>query len=137
MATTIHIEAEINAELSKVWNYYTAPEHIVNWNFAHESWCCPSASNDLRVGGTYSARMEARDGSFGFDFGATYNEVAINEKLVYTIGDGRRVEINFTNSDNGTQLSIDFEAESVNPVEMQQQGWQAILNNFKNYTENN
>lgn len=135
--TAIHIKAEINAHVSKTWDYYTSPEHIVNWNFAHESWCCPSASNDLRVGGTYNARMEARDGSFGFDFGGIYDEVEPNVKLAYTLGDGRKVIVNFNARDVKTLLTIDFDAENENPIELQEQGWQAILNQFKHYTETN
>lgn len=133
----INIEATINADTSKVWDYYVKPEHIVNWNFASDDWCCPSAENDLRVGGELKSRMEAKDGSFGFDFGATYNEVNEGKRIVYTIGDGRKVDIDFEDLGDSTKLAIAFEAEGQNPAEMQRDGWQSILNNFKSYTENN
>lgn len=133
----ITIEATINASASKVWEYYTQPKHITNWNFADPSWCCPSASNDLRIGGTYSARMEAKDGSFGFDFEATYDDVRDNEKLAYTMPDSRTVLVNFDEEAGKTKVTTLFDAEGENPIEMQRDGWQAILNNFKSYVEGN
>jgi uncharacterized protein YndB with AHSA1/START domain len=133
----ISIRTTISADKQKVWNYYTQPEHITKWNFALDTWHCPSASNDLRVGGKYIARMEAKDGSFGFDFEGTYNEVVSGEKLVFTMPDQRVVQVNFKDLNNKTQVTITFDAENQNPIEMQQEGWQAILNNFKQYTEMN
>ncbi|MCX7638814.1 MAG: SRPBCC family protein, partial [Cyclobacteriaceae bacterium] len=129
--------AVVSADRRKVWDYYTKPEHITRWNFADPSWHCPTASNDMRVGGKYLARMEAKDGSFGFDFEAIYNEVTDGEKFTYTMTDNRVVEAIFKELGNKTELTIIFDAESENPVDMQQQGWQSILDNFKKYTEQN
>jgi uncharacterized protein YndB with AHSA1/START domain len=137
MSTEIKIEALISAPVVKVWELYTQPEHIMNWNFAHESWHCPRAENDLRPGGRLNWRMEARDGSFGFDFGGEYNEVVEYKRIVYTLGDGRRVETDFADVGDKTQVMTVFEAESENPVKMQKGGWQAILNKFKKYVEAN
>ncbi|MBS1638162.1 MAG: SRPBCC family protein [Bacteroidetes bacterium] len=136
-STPITIEAHIDADTQKVWDYWTKPEHITKWNFASDDWHCPSAQNDLRVGGTYSARMEAKDGSFGFDFGAVYDEVKPLQSLIYTMGDGRKAATRFEKTNTGTKVSTTFDAEQVNPVDMQKAGWQAILNNFKKYIENN
>lgn len=133
--TTITIEATINAPVEKVWNFWTGPEHIVKWNSASEDWHTPKAENDLRVGGSFSSRMEARDGSFGFDFGGIYDEVKINELIAYTLGDDRKVKIQFTTNGDSTTVTESFDAESENPIEMQKGGWQAILDNFKTYTE--
>jgi uncharacterized protein YndB with AHSA1/START domain len=130
----ICISAIINANQQKVWDYYTLPEHITKWNFASADWCCPSASNDLQVGGIYIARMEAKDGSFGFDFEVSYTEVNLGNSFTYT-GMGRYFEVTFTAQGEATRISICFDPETQNPVELQQQGWQAILNNFKSYTE--
>jgi uncharacterized protein YndB with AHSA1/START domain len=131
----ITIEATINANSSKVWEYWTAPKHITQWNFADPSWQCPKAENDLRVGGKYMARMEAKDGSFGFDFEAIYDEVIDKKKITYTMGDGRKATT-FFQEDNGiTKVTTTFDAENQNPIELQKNGWQAILNNFKSYTE--
>jgi uncharacterized protein YndB with AHSA1/START domain len=135
MAKIIHIEAEIAASKQKAWDFYTQPAHIVNWNFAHESWQCPNATNDLQIGGKYTARMEAKDGSFGFDFEAVYEDIIDGEEFTYTIADGRQVNVRFDESDKGTLVSIAFEPEKMNPEAMQQAGWQAILDNFKQYTE--
>jgi uncharacterized protein YndB with AHSA1/START domain len=129
------IEATIDAAPEKVWKYWTLPEHIIHWNFASKDWQCPSAENDLRPGGKYSARMEAKDGSFGFDFEAVYDEVIDQQKIAYTMGDGRQAITTFEAVDGKTKVSTSFDAETTNPVEMQQQGWQAILDNFKEYTE--
>lgn len=131
----VTIQAQINASPNKVWDFWTNPTHIVNWNFASEDWCCPKAENDLRVGGKYSARMEAKDKSFGFDFECTYTEVVNLKTINYTMGDGRTAHTTFEPSNNGTKVTTIFDAESTNPVEMQKNGWQAILNNFKKYTE--
>ena len=130
-ATKIAIQATINANSKKTWEYYTSPEHIVNWNFASDDWECPSATNDMQVGGKYSARMQAKDGSFGFDFEATYNAISEGKSFTYTIPDGRVVDVIFEPDGDNTRIDIRFDAEKMNPVEMQQNGWQAILNNFK------
>lgn len=131
----ILINAEINADIKKVWESYTNPIHIVNWNFASEDWHCPWAKNDLKVGGKYISRMEAKDGSFGFDFEVIYDEIISGSKIVYHMLDNRKVIIQFQEDNSYTRISILFDAEKLNSVEMQKQGWQAILNNFKNYTE--
>ncbi len=136
MSTTkITVEVSVAADLQKVWDYYTQPQHITKWNFASDDWQCPSATNDLRTGGKYSARMEAKDGSFGFDFNAVYDEVITQRKIVYTMEDGRKAETTFENNIGYTKITTTFDAEQENSTEMQQQGWQAILNNFKKYTE--
>ncbi|MEP6848105.1 MAG: SRPBCC family protein [Acidobacteriota bacterium] len=135
--TKITVETNIAADVKKVWEYWTKPEHITKWNFASDDWQCPKAENDLRVGGKMKSRMEAKDGSFGFDFEAVYDEVVENERILYTIADGRQVTTNFDGVANETKVVTIFEAESENPVEMQKGGWQAILNNFKKYVEAN
>jgi uncharacterized protein YndB with AHSA1/START domain len=131
----ISIKATILSDNKKVWDYYTLPEHITKWNFAIDTWHCPSASNDLRNGGKYVARMETKDGSFGFDFEAIYEEIIENKKIVYTMTDGRQATIDFDSYNNQTEIIITFDAEQQNSLEMQRDGWQAILNNFKKYTE--
>jgi uncharacterized protein YndB with AHSA1/START domain len=133
----ITIESTVAANPKKVWESWTEPKHITKWNFAFDDWQCPKASNDLRVGGKYAARMEAKDGSFGFDFEAVYDEVAELKKLVYTMGDGRKVLTKFEDLDGKTKVTTVFDAENENPEEMQKQGWQSILNNFKKYVESN
>jgi uncharacterized protein YndB with AHSA1/START domain len=135
--TNITIEAEISANTKKVWDYYTLPKHITKWNFASDDWHCPDAENDLRVGGKLISRMESKDGSVGFDFEAVYDEVVDLKKIVYTIADGRKVKTEFNNQENKTKVTTTFEAESVNSIELQKTGWQAILNNFKKYVESN
>lgn len=136
-ATTITVEAIVAANRNKVWDYYTNPDHITKWNFASDDWHCPTAENDMRVGGKYASRMEAKDGSWGFDFEAIYDEVLDNDGFVYTIADGRKVAVDFIDLGGETKVSVAFEAENQNPVEMQKGGWQAILDNFKKYAENN
>lgn len=131
----IRIEATLSVERSKVWAYYTEPEHITKWNFAVPEWHCPKASNDLRVGGQYLARMEAKDGSFGFNYGGVYEEVDAPKRLAYRLGDGRKVTITFEAQGDRTRVVTVFDAEKQNPEEMQKKGWQSILNNFKTYVE--
>ena len=125
----------VKNEVERVWECWTHPEHITQWNFAADSWCCPRAENDLKVGGRYMARMEAKDGSFGFDFEAIYDEVVRHKKISYTMMDGRQATTTFENSGNGTLVTTVFDPEDQNPLEMQEGGWQAILNNFKTYVE--
>lgn len=132
---TITISATVVASLETAWEVWTQPEHITKWNFASDDWCCPSATNDMRVGGTYKARMEAKDGSFGFDFEAVYDDIVPQKSMTYTMPDGRRIKTDFAANGTGTTITTVFDAESNNPVEMQQAGWQAILNNFKRYAE--
>jgi uncharacterized protein YndB with AHSA1/START domain len=135
--TKITVEVQVDATIDLVWQYWTEPKHIVNWNFASDDWCAPKAENDLRVGGKFSSRMEAKDGSFGFDFGGVYDEVKINEVIASTLEDDRKVSIHFSVLGNTTIISETFEAETENSVELQKGGWQAILNNFKKYVELN
>ena len=135
--TMITVQNTINAPVQKVWDYWTKPEHITQWNHASDDWHSPHAENDLRVGGTFSARMEAKDGSMGFDFGGVYDEVNPTQYIEYTLGDGRKVKTNFTSQGDKTEVVESFEAENTNSVEMQKAGWQAILDNFKKYTESN
>ncbi len=134
---TITVENTVNAPVEKVWALWTGPEHITQWNNASEDWHTTSATNDLRTGGQFSSRMEAKDGSFGFDFGGTYDEVKTNELIAYTLGDGRKVKITFAGTGDTTKVIETFEAETENPVELQRSGWQAILDNFKKYAETN
>lgn len=133
----LNVKTTIQAPVEKVWQAYNEPGHIVNWNFASEDWHCPAAESDLKPGGKYKARMEAKDGSFGFDFEAVYDEVINHQKIAYTMPDGRKAVTDFETSGNSTVVSTTFDAEDQNPMEMQQEGWQAILNNFKKYVETN
>ncbi|MDF2552298.1 MAG: activator of ATPase [Chryseobacterium sp.] len=133
----IKIDITILAPAEKVWDYFSTPKHIMKWNFAHESWECPRSENDLRVGGKFNNRMEAKDGSFGFDFIGIYDEVIPNERIKYHIEDGRNVEVIFEKIDGNTTKVIEiFDPEKQNSVEMQRDGWYAILNNFHKYVEN-
>lgn len=132
----ITITELIHADRAKVWEYYTDPTHMIHWNFASDDWICPRAQNDVRVGGILNARMEAKDGSAGFDFEATYTEVIPEQKLAYVMGDQRNASVAFEAVDaNNTQVTIVFDAEEINPIEMQCAGWHAILTNFKKYVE--
>nr|WP_294858508.1 SRPBCC family protein [uncultured Fluviicola sp.] len=135
--TKITVESSVSAPVAKVWDYWNTPEHITKWNSASADWHTPKSENDLRVGGRFTARMEAKDGSFGFDFGGTYDEVVPHEKISYTMDDGRKTDVTFVSEGNETKVIETFEAEDTNPIEMQQGGWQAILDNFKKYTETN
>jgi len=124
--TVITVQATVHAPIGKVWQLWTQPEHITQWNNASEDWHTPRAENDLRKGGSFSSRMEAKDGSFGFDFGGIYDEVVENQHIEYTLGDGRKVQIHFSEVDGGTFVMEIFEAENMNSVELQRGGWQAI-----------
>lgn len=133
--TKITIEALIAASPEKVWDYYNSPKHITQWNHASDDWHCPKAENDMKIGGTYLARMEAKDGSFGFDFKAIYDEIIPMAKVAYTLEDERKVVTIFEKQGEQTKVTTVFDAEGMNPIDMQKAGWQAILNNFKRYTE--
>jgi uncharacterized protein YndB with AHSA1/START domain len=132
----ITVSAAIHAPIEKVWECWTLPGHITKWNFASGDWHCPTAANDLRIGGKYAARMEAKDGSAGFNFEAVYSKVLPQKELAYTMEDGRQASTIFETNGAGTLIKTTFDAETENPVEMQEQGWQMILNNFKKYVEN-
>jgi uncharacterized protein YndB with AHSA1/START domain len=136
MDNKIIVKVLINADSKKVWNYYTIPQHIINWNFAHPSWHCPRAENDMKVGGRYFARMEAKDGSDGFDFIANYIEIDEGKQFSYGF-DKRTVTIKINPVKDHTELVVVFDPETENPIDIQRNGWQAILNNFKNYVEIN
>lgn len=131
----ITITAVINAPVATVWDAWTKPEHITQWNHASDDWHCPKAEYDLRSGGTFSATMAAKDGSFSFDFGGDFNTIKEGELIDATLGDGRMWKTYFKSNGDQTSITERFEAESMHPPEMQQGGWQAILNNFKKYTE--
>lgn len=133
--TKIAVKTTVNASIEKVWQYWTEPEHIEKWNNASDDWHTPYAENDLRIGGKFLSRMEAKDGSFGFDFEGVYADVISFEKIRYGLEDGREVETNFTGNEEITKVATTFDAENENPIEMQKSGWQAILDNFKKYVE--
>ncbi|MGC8803186.1 MAG: SRPBCC domain-containing protein [Bacteroidales bacterium] len=122
----ITIKAMVNAPKQKVWDYYTQPQHITKWNFADPSWHCPRATIDLKIGGRYLARMEAKDGSFGFDFDAVYIEILEGENFTYEIG-GRLATVEFEEINGQTEVTITFDPETVHPIEMQRNGWQSII----------
>lgn len=132
---SITIETNINAPVEKVWEHWTQARHIVKWNSASPDWHTPRAENDLRVGGRFISRMEAKDGSMGFDFGGIYDEVDPHQKIAYSLDDGRKVKVLFLENENQTKVRETFDPEGQNPIEMQRQGWQAILDNFKKYVE--
>ncbi|MHC8950037.1 SRPBCC family protein [Sphingobacterium hungaricum] len=131
----ITVEATVQAPVAKVWDAYNNEKDIIQWNAVHESWHCPSSENDLRVGGKFKNRMEAKDGSFGFDFEGTYDVVELDKQINYTMPDGREVQTLFTATNDKTKIEITFDPETENDPEFQKQGWQAILDNFVNYVE--
>jgi len=133
--TIITVETTVDAPILKTWKFWTSPEHIIHWNNASDDWHTPRAENDFRVGGSFLSRMEAKDGSFGFDFAGAYNEIKTHELIIYTLFDGRKVHLNFENAGNATTIIESFEAENENSVELQKFGWQSILDNFKRYVE--
>lgn len=133
--TKVTVEAVIQAPVEKVWQYWTEPGHIMKWNQASEDWHVPHAENDLRTGGKFLTRMEAKDGSMGFDFVGVYDVVNQHERISYTMEDGRTVDISFVKQGNDTKVVEVFDAESTHPVEFQKAGWQAIMDSFKRYTE--
>lgn len=133
----IQVKTTVKASLSKVWDYWTDAEHIKKWNAASSDWHTTKVENDLKVDGSFLYRMEAKDGSFGFDFSGAYKKVKTHEQLMYVLDDQREVTVDF--SEDGEEVSVieTFEPETMNPVDMQKQGWQAILDNFKSYVEKN
>lgn len=134
-AEVIRIQATIHAPVEVVWKNWNTPEDVTQWNAASADWHSPHAENDLREGGSFLYRMEAKDGSFGFDFRGVYDEVKENEVISYTMDDNRKVRVTFIGKGDSTEVVEEFEPEQSNSKEMQQQGWQAILNSFKNYVE--
>lgn len=133
--TKVTVEATVNAPVEKVWKCWNEPKHITQWAFASDDWHAPDAENDLRKDGKFKTTMAARDGSVAFDFEGVYTNVEPNKIIEYTMSDGRKVQIAFEDQGNTTRITETFEAEDENPVDMQLDGWQAILNNFKKHTE--
>ena len=133
----ITIESLIAADLHKVWDFWIAPEHIINWNFASEDWHCPKAENELKEDGKFKYTMEARNGSFSFDFAGIYTKVVQDEQIDFVTEDNRKVSVVFEHKDGKTRVIETFEAETENNPETQKKGWQAILDNFKKYVEEN
>jgi uncharacterized protein YndB with AHSA1/START domain len=134
-ATKITVEVRVDAPLEKVWECWTAPDHITKWNAASDDWHTPRATNDLRVGGKFNSRMEAKNGSAGFDFWGTYTLVSPQKHLHSLLGDGRHVDVRFIPDGSGVKVVEEFEAEAKNPPELQRRGWQAILDNFRKHVE--
>lgn len=130
----ILVSALVKARIDQVWSAYVSPQAIKRWNFASDDWHTPEASVDLRVGGSFLSRMEAKDGSEGFDFTGTYTKIIENKLIEYSFGD-RTASVNFDDRSDGVMVSIEFVAEDVNSADQQKAGWQAILNNFANYVE--
>ena len=135
MTNPITVTTIVNVPLQKAWEYWTQPEHITKWNFASDDWECPKATNDLKVGGEFSYTMAAKDGSFSFDFGGVYTEVVEYETIKYELGDSRKIEVTFKEVDGGVEVTEVFDPETENPRDMQQGGWQSILNNYKKHAE--
>ncbi len=133
--TEITVKTTVNARVEKVWECWTDPKHIVNWNHASDDWHSPYAQNDLRIGGKFLFRMEAKDGSGGFDFSGVYDEVQPHKVISLVMGDGRNVKTIFVSQGSKTEIMETFDAENVYSVEQQRSGWQAILDNFKRYAE--
>lgn len=131
----IEISVEVNAPIEKVWHCWTNPSDIMQWNAASEDWHCPNAENDLQVGGKFCYTMAARDGSFSFGFGGEYTEVIPQERIAYKLGDERKVVVTFEAQEHSVLVKETFDPETENSRELQQNGWQAILNNFKKHTE--
>ncbi len=132
----ITVESTINAPVEKVWACYTEPAHITGWAYADASWHAPHAENDLRVDGRFLTRMEAKDGTAGFDFAGVYTEVVEHQKIAYTMdGDGRTTEVTFIPEGDSTRVITTFDPEHENPAEMQRAGWQSILDNFAAHVE--
>ena len=132
---TVTVQTTIKAPLVKVWEYWTKPEHIVKWAFASDDWEASAAENNLRVGERFKTVMGAKDKSSSFDFTGTYTKIKAHEIIEYDIDDGRHVETTFEETPEGIKVTQTFEMEKMNPEEMQRSGWQAIMNNFKKYTE--
>jgi uncharacterized protein YndB with AHSA1/START domain len=131
----ITVKTIVSTTITKAWECWTNPKHIINWNFASNDWHCPKAENDLKIGGKFTFTMSSKDGQMSFDFIGIYTQVTINQKIAYTMEDDREAEILFELTPNGVEIIESFEPENENPLELQQAGWLAILNNFKIYVE--
>lgn len=135
--TSITVEATVNAPIAKVWSFWSEPAHITKWCNASEDWHAPYADNDLQTGGKFKTTMAAKDGSMSFDFEGVYTNVEPHRTIEYALADGRKIKITFEDQGDSTHIIETFDAENMNPIEMQRGGWQAILNNFKKHTEEN
>lgn len=133
--TVITVRTTVNSPVDKVWKHWTSPESIKAWNQASDDWHTTRVTNDLRRNGKYSFRMEAKDGSAGFDFWGTYDNIVPDKQIDSTLGDGRKVSVTFSSRGEKTEIVESFEAEGTNSVDMQRHGWQSILDNFKKYSE--
>ncbi len=131
----ITVRSTIKQSIDKVWNAYYQPQHVIHWNFASDTWHCPKASNEFVVGGKFNYRMEAKDGSFGFDFIGIYDEIIEHKTMVYHLEDDRKVVVLFQKDNNETHVEVTFDSEDMNPIELQRMGWQSILDQFKSYVE--
>lgn len=135
---SITIEITILKPVNKVWEFFTQPEHITQWNFASEEWSCPTAENDLQIGGEFNFRMEAKDQTFGFDYKGVYDKIIPLKEIKYHLEDGRDVQVLFEKIDeNTTKITETFEPDPQQPAEMQREGWYAILDHFHKHVENN
>lgn len=135
--TRVTVATTVEIPIERAWALWTGPEHIIHWNSGSPDWHTPRATNDLRVGGIFTSRMEAKDGSMGFDFSGEYTDVKEHAFIAYKMEDGRQVEIHFEAKDGGTTITQIFDAENENPVEMQRAGWQHIMDNFRKYASSN
>lgn len=133
--TKVTVQTSINASIEKVWKCWTSADDIINWYFASEDWHTPRAENNLIIGGKFNYRMEAKDGSFGFDLEGVFNKITTNKLIEYILADDRKVSIEFDSSENVTMVTETFETENENPIELQRGGWQAILDHFKIYVK--
>jgi uncharacterized protein YndB with AHSA1/START domain len=131
----ITVETLARADLKTAWSAYNTPDDITQWNTPSDDWHSPRSQVDLRKGGTFNTRMEARDGSMGFDFEGRYTRVVPQKLIEYRMSDGREVAVHFDQAPDGVRVRVAFDAESENPAEVQQQGWQTILDNFGRYAE--
>jgi uncharacterized protein YndB with AHSA1/START domain len=133
--TAFTVTTFVVGTMEQVWDKWTNPQHITHWNFASDDWCCPRASNDLVVGGKFNTRMESKDGSMGFDFEGVYTAIEPYKQINYVLADERTISVQFEEVAGGIQVTEIVDPETENPVEMQQAGWQAILNTFKRHAE--
>ncbi len=133
--TKITVKTTVHASLEKAWECFTAPEHVTQWNAASDDWHCPAATNDLRTGGSFKYTMAARDGSVSFDFEGQYTEVVDHQRIAYVLADDRRIEVLFEADGDAVHITETFDPENENPPEMQKEGWQAILDNYKKHTK--
>ena len=135
--TSITVESTVKAPVEKVWKYWNEPDHIKKWAFAMDSWHAPYSENDLKTNGKFKTTMAAKDGSVSFDFEGVYTDVELNKRIEYVMADGRKVKVMFDSKGKETKVTETFDAEGEHSIEQQRSGWQAILDNFKNHTENN